>query len=671
MKRLTALIAFALTLGMASFAQAQAQRGRVFIPDLTAAPGETVTIPVRGDENLLNVGGVQFEVDFSSVSPAGQPNLEVVANTAGNPIIRNGTIIPTDPTLPSPFIAPTGVFHSPTNISGTVVGHPEVTNRNGPGDLAYFDVVVPAGAADGTVYSLSLVAPVPGQSGGTSVSDPLGTSIPIDLVGGTLTVERPPIPPAGTVSITSGAVQNNQVVVNIVADEALPRLGGIDLTLTYDPAVLTLPEDVLPRVTLGDLVAGGNFQANVLTPGTLKIAAVSGDDPSDAAGTIASVTFDIATGATGTTNIGLTVDDAVNTDGANVEPATVQGGTVTLAIATFTIGNLTLDLGQMGTVDVSLNDQAQGVAGATFVVSVGPGVTVASVTNGAIIGGTVEADVAPVEGQPGQFRVAIVGTTAGNGPGALASLSLMAGAEATGGQTPLTIVSAELRDIDGNVIPSAIGPSGVLTINVPAPTPAGTVAIQPVAASQGGTAVVNVTADADFQNVGGVELTLTYDPNVLSLPADANAAVTLGSILAGGNVQANVLTPGTLKIAALAGPDVRSGPGTLVSVAFIVAANAATGASNVGLTVDNAVSGGGNPIAPATVTPGAVTVGPFGDLNGNGQLDIEDIRLGIQLLFQATPDPARVAIVDVNANGRVDLKDLRILLRRVLNLPNP
>jgi hypothetical protein len=655
---------------MGTLGMAQAQQAKVFIQNYTAAPGAKVKVDIQGDANLKSIGAVQFELDFATKTPADQPDVTVTtesvpdgASTRLRPVITPGALIV------KPFITD-GAVASPTHISGAVVNDLSTAPASGPGVLASLEFTVPAGAASGTVYSLNLVP------AGTNVTDPSANPIAITLEGGTITVQKPAIPPSGIISVVGGSVANGKVTVTVATDKDILDVGGIDLTLAYDPAVLSLPADAASRVALGTILEGGNFAANVPTPGTLKIAALGGDPAKAGAGTLFTITFDVAAGASGSTTVTPTVTSMLNGTGDPIKPVSVTPGTVEVAVAKVSLGSGSADLGKTANIDVTLDAAAKGVAGATLVVSLGPDVTInpANLANGTILKGTVQADAAPVAGSPGEFRVTIVGSQAGDGPGTLVTIPVTVNASAPGGQHALTVVSSELRDINGTIIASQAGTAGTLTITVPPPTPAGVVSVQAGAAPQGGTAVVNVVADKDLTNIGGIELTLTFDPAVLSLPTDPTALVSrvaLGDLLTGGQFQANIIAPGKLKIAALAGDTAKSGPGTLVTVTFDVAGSAKAGASAIGLTVDNSVNGSGNPTKPATVNPGSVTVAPFGDLSHNGVLDIEDIRLGIQLLFQASPNPADVALVDVNGNGKVDLKDLRILLRRILNLPTP
>jgi len=156
------------------------------------------------------------------------------------------------------------------------------------------------GGADGAVHSRRLLLLVLA----------LGALLAVHAAGLTFTAQDRSVAPNGT------------VVVSLVVADA-QDLGGVDLAVTYDPAVLRF-ESAAP----GSLAGRARVQANETGPGRLAIAVAS---PGSLTGTgpIVALTF-AAVGVAGTRSpVALEAVRAVTIDGDSV-PAQVANGTVTV-----------------------------------------------------------------------------------------------------------------------------------------------------------------------------------------------------------------------------------------------------------------------------------------------------------------------------------------------------
>ena len=126
-----------------------------------------------------------------------------------------------------------------------------------------------------------------------------------------------------TLSVQSQTAASGSTVTVPIAIAGASSIGAMDLTVTYDPAVLTFVE-----AKTGALSTNGMVQANGTTPGTVRIAfvdssGVTGD------GVIINLAF-TAKGANGASSkVDLRSRGVYNLDRVDV-PVTTQGGTVTI-----------------------------------------------------------------------------------------------------------------------------------------------------------------------------------------------------------------------------------------------------------------------------------------------------------------------------------------------------
>ncbi len=127
-----------------------------------------------------------------------------------------------------------------------------------------------------------------------------------------------------------------------------------------------------------------------------------------------------------------------------------------------------------------------------------------------------------------------------------------------------------------------------------------TFTVQDRSVAPNGTVVVPL-AVADAQDLGGVDLVVTYDPAVLRFESAAP-----GSLAGRAQVRATEAGPGRIAIA-VASPGSLTGTGPIVALTF-VAVGPAGARSAVSLEAVRAVTIDGDPV-PAQVTNGTVSVG--------------------------------------------------------------
>lgn len=141
-----------------------------------------------------------------------------------------------------------------------------------------------------------------------------------------------------------------------------------------------------------------------------------------------------------------------------------------------------------------------------------------------------------------------------------------------------------------------VWPLGVLADTAP------TVTAVSVTVTQGSTATVNINA-ADFANVAAADITLFYDPMVLSVTKTANGGMINGSTRL---LSVNTDTLGQVRMSASAVTGF-SASGTLAKITFQAAADAPVGSYPLTVTVGDAY---GTDLAPVTVgkVSGTITV---------------------------------------------------------------
>ena len=124
------------------------------------------------------------------------------------------------------------------------------------------------------------------------------------------------------VTIPSGSVGAGAKATIPVMVSGASNLGAMDLTISYDPAILKFS-----KADLGELSTNGIVEGNEIQPGVAKISfadtkGISGD------GTLLKITFDVV-GGNGASTILNTGAKAFGLDLKDI-PTTAQGGTMTV-----------------------------------------------------------------------------------------------------------------------------------------------------------------------------------------------------------------------------------------------------------------------------------------------------------------------------------------------------
>ena len=114
-----------------------------------------------------------------------------------------------------------------------------------------------------------------------------------------------------------------QLTVEVTVDVGTTPLGASSITLTYDPAFLTVASAAGGRTT----EFAGTPTTNTPTPGTTNVATLQAGSLGSPTGrvSVARITFDVMATASRTTTIGVVVGHLYGTDGKDIIPATGTG----------------------------------------------------------------------------------------------------------------------------------------------------------------------------------------------------------------------------------------------------------------------------------------------------------------------------------------------------------
>lgn len=133
------------------------------------------------------------------------------------------------------------------------------------------------------------------------------------------------------VSIQSQGAEAGTSVDVPVGVTGLTQVGSVSLIVTYDPTVLSFPDDPGVDDLISNAVRENAFNASVPEPGELRISwfAGPGSDPIDLeSGTLLEITFDEFAGET--TEVAFESGSEISDADANVIGATFEDGTVSL-----------------------------------------------------------------------------------------------------------------------------------------------------------------------------------------------------------------------------------------------------------------------------------------------------------------------------------------------------
>jgi len=484
---------------------------------------------------------------------------------------------------------------------------------------------------------------------------------------------------AQNVSVTTDqaagpAKAGDKVHVCAVADAGVANVAGWKLTFTYPAGWTVTPTDPAdpdtaftagPAITAGSQIAVNNQQDK----NTLIVGAVSTKNAPAGGGQVGC--FDLVSAADSQSGPVAVAVEANDKD-ANTVNVSSAGGTIQGASPTQTTTTAGTTTGETTTTAGTTTGETTTTAGTTT----GETTTTAGTTTGetTTTAGTTTGETTTTAGTTTGETTTTAGTTTGE-------TTTTAGTTTVGGACP---------DIPGT---------------------SGQIDITDVTAAAGDTITVTITVANDVLNIAGAKLTLSYDANVLSFTTPASGepgdAITLGDVAVTPQVAVNAGTAGTLIIGLVSTKNSTKG-GTLLTFPLTVKAGIAptrteiklaaelnnANADTVNATVGNGVvtigdcSGAttttaGTTTGETTTTAGTTTAGTTtagtttagtttvgtrvpGDVNGDGKVDVSDVRDAIKVLFGVITDPAAKAAADVNGDGNVDLVDIRILLQAVV-----
>ncbi|MGQ9524642.1 MAG: Ig-like domain-containing protein, partial [Armatimonadota bacterium] len=193
---------------------AMAQKGVLSVGDITAAPGEVVSVDVVMDANLKNIAGVQFTLEFRESTPPGAPTLLGVENPnkpgSGEADLVRGPMVPG-----GDFVLAN--VKVPGEIKVGIVG---TEGFSGPGTLVTVKIQIPADVPSGTVYKLNIKD--------VTLNDPDVNPVEADIKGGTLTVQAPvpPAPKLAKIEVTAPTTSLKVGETVILSAKALDEAGA-------------------------------------------------------------------------------------------------------------------------------------------------------------------------------------------------------------------------------------------------------------------------------------------------------------------------------------------------------------------------------------------------------------------------------------------------------------
>ena len=226
------------------------------------------------------------------------------------------------------------------------------------------------------------------------------------------------------------------------------------------------------------------------------------------------------------------------------------------------------------------------------------------------------------------------------------------------GESPMGISNIDFSNI-GNQHGTAPAKNGTFTVSSQAPT-VSIGSADNISVCNDVVVSINIT---DASNIGGMDISVTYDASVLTATGVANGSmmVSLPDLIWAYN-----LSSGRINISLSTYPGMINGTGELFVVTFHADA---VGNSTLDINVTEASTGDvpPQPVTPITVD-GYVNVpgGLLGDVNNNGVIDADDsfktLRASVGL------ETVDLNIADVNNNGVIDADDSFKILRASVGL---
>ena len=276
-----------------------AQRGKIGVKNVAAAPGDTVVLEVEVDENVKGFSGIGFTL-----------LLDVLLKV-------DGSRVTVGPLLQG------GLLAANTNTPGRVViGATAVGLTNGPGVVVRVPVTIPTTAKPGDVYPIEL------QS--VELSDITGKILPPpEPVPGKIVIGLMKAPGALIVKDAKGK-PNTVVLVQVVANDEVRDITGAELDLDFrtstpasaPPISITKAEDI----KAGAMFPNALVAANLKVPGTAVIG-IAGAKPASGPGVVAEIPFLIPKTAAKNTAYSIKMTAKVATDSIDL-PIDAVGGTI-------------------------------------------------------------------------------------------------------------------------------------------------------------------------------------------------------------------------------------------------------------------------------------------------------------------------------------------------------
>jgi len=276
------------------------------VPNASGEPGRTVTIAV----NLSDGSGISALSFTLSFDPA-------VLSISGPSAVSRGSLVPDTFSLS----ANTATAGQVRIVISPPLTTPLPTFRSGSGSVAAITLQVASGAREGTTSPLAL--------SNISASDANAGSVPITPQNGTFTVGVPRTLAVADAQGAAGAT----VSIPITLSEGA-GISALQFTLSFNPAILTPTAN---PVALGALVPS-TFTVNASTPtaGQLRVVIsppLTSPLPTfnSGSGTVVTVTFQVASGASSGATSPLTLSNVSASDrNGNAVGITTQNGTFTV-----------------------------------------------------------------------------------------------------------------------------------------------------------------------------------------------------------------------------------------------------------------------------------------------------------------------------------------------------
>jgi len=417
---------------------AVAQKGVLSVGDITAAPGDVVSVDVVMDANLKNIAGVQFTLEFRESTPAGAPALLGVENPSkpgsGEADLVRGTMVPA-----GDFVLAN--VKVPGEIKVGIVG---VDGFSGPGPLVTVKIKVPEDVPDGTVYKLTIKD--------VTLNDPDVNAVEAEIKGGTLTIKAPapppPPPPAGNVLVLGTHVLRPGVPGTVAFRISKPeKAAGAKFVVEYNPALLTFDAanakaasaTAIPAANADFVDAEGKIKPSDPANKLLSVA-VADSQAIQASGILVTIPATLKAETTPWTTTSLAVVPGSleyrDVDGAVVSgdvsgPGVVIAGSASAGWSTWLGSGITSSISSAGDRIVAINDEGKVAVLSAADGSAVPGVTAPTLSGPVdgrpiIAGGTV---VLKTEGDKTVVTLAGAGVYAATTNGDVAAFALDDGAE--------------------------------------------------------------------------------------------------------------------------------------------------------------------------------------------------------------------------------------------------